>query len=152
MTNKLIKLDAIGYWRSESSVICGSPSDLPNPKDLVCETPDWMNSIAPVLKYLTNGRVFVSWRGPSYCRICNDISLKMGTRCLTDSKWVWPEGLAHYVRQHSIQLPQEFLDHMAQNDWKLVEVDTEFERSREIQIHYDFNFWLDWATENSKKN
>ena len=41
----------------------------------------------------------------------------MGTQDLTDGTWVWPEGLAHYVRVHGIALPDEFVAHMAAHDF-----------------------------------
>jgi hypothetical protein len=28
-----------------------------------------------------------------------------------DGSYVWPDGLTHYVREHSVRLPREFLDH-----------------------------------------
>ena len=34
-----------------------------------------------------------------------------GSLELTDGTYVWPEGLAHYVEQHGVKLPGEFLEH-----------------------------------------
>src|SRR5262249_43261370 len=33
-----------------------------------------------------------------------------------DGCWLWPEGLSHYVRAHSIILPQEFVAHALANE------------------------------------
>jgi hypothetical protein len=32
---------------------------------------------------------------------------------------VWPEGLAHYVEVHSVRLPDEFIDHMRSQGWRV---------------------------------
>jgi hypothetical protein len=32
---------------------------------------------------------------------------------LTDVTFLWPEGLAHYVRDHAVRLPDRFLVHVA---------------------------------------
>jgi len=47
--------------------------------------------------------------GFSTCRICGKSN---GSRELVDSSYLWPEGLAHYVRVHSVRLPSEFIDHV----------------------------------------
>ena len=65
----------------------------------------------PVLKdkvvaYLKAGREHESWCGYSACRLCGASN---GSRCLTDGQWAWPEGLAHYVEEHSVGLPAEFV-------------------------------------------
>ena len=33
----------------------------------------------------------------------------MGCATLTDGKYVWPEGLAHYVSAHAVRLPEDFV-------------------------------------------
>ena len=33
---------------------------------------------------------------------------------VTDGVYLWPEGLAHYVREHSVRLPDDVLDHIKQ--------------------------------------
>lgn len=47
--------------------------------------------------------------GFSTCRICGKSN---GSLELVDSSYLWPEGLAHYVRGHSVRLPREFVDHV----------------------------------------
>jgi hypothetical protein len=48
--------------------------------------------------------------GYSTCRICGDY--RNGDRELTDGVYLWPQGLAHYVREHQVRLPSQFLDHV----------------------------------------
>jgi len=46
--------------------------------------------------------------GLSPCRICgrNNGSLEY-----TDGTYLWPQGLAHYVDEHEVRLPDEFVRH-----------------------------------------
>lgn len=39
----------------------------------------------------------------------------MGCTTLTDGKYVWPEGLAHYVTAHAVRPPEEFVRHALEN-------------------------------------
>lgn len=39
----------------------------------------------------------------------------MGCTTLTDGKYVWPEGLAHYISEHSVCPPEEFVKHSLEN-------------------------------------
>lgn len=47
----------------------------------------------------------------------------------TDGVWLWMSDLAYYVAKYHVALPDEFLAHMKQNDWK-VPVPSPSERSR----------------------
>ncbi|MBP0451611.1 hypothetical protein J5Y04_18965 [Kitasatospora sp. RG8] len=81
---------------------------LPNPADLV--DPGWEESERYwVADYLNHGLVAGSWMGASRCRLC---SCSNGSRDLTDGYYLWPEGLGHYVLDHDVRLPAEFLDHI----------------------------------------
>lgn len=77
---------------------------------------------AKVLDYLKGGRVFAGYRGFSCCRVC-DLNTN-GSKDLTDDKYIWPEGLAHYIEEHDTQLPDEFIEHILgypvklRFDWK----------------------------------
>lgn len=58
-----------------------------------------------VVKYLRGGTVFVATAGTSRCRICGQAN---GNTELTDGvRFIWPEGLAHYVETHHVRLPAE---------------------------------------------
>ncbi|MFI6055577.1 hypothetical protein ACIBCO_36510 [Streptomyces violascens] len=37
----------------------------------------------------------------------------------TDGVWAWPASLAYYVRRYHVNLPPEFLAHMASNNWEV---------------------------------
>lgn len=47
--------------------------------------------------------------GYSPCRLCGDND---GALELSDGVFVWPEGLRHYVVDHGVRLPQEFVSHV----------------------------------------
>ena len=111
----------IGFWASP-----GEDGDLPNPADLVDASWDeaerrW------VADYLDRGQVAACWMGPSRCRLCSCLN---GSRDLTDGYFLWPEGLGHYVLDHGVRLPAEFLVHI---DQRLMAPD-EYER--------DVSWWL----------
>jgi hypothetical protein len=48
-----------------------------------------------------------AYMGYSTCRICGS---QNGSGELTDGVFIWPEGLGHYVRKHSVRLPVEIED------------------------------------------
>lgn len=55
-----------------------------------------------VVRYLRAGAGWRAYRGFSLCRVCG---CQNGSSELADGVWVWPEGLAHYVRRHGVRLP-----------------------------------------------
>lgn len=63
-----------------------------------------------VARYLDQGTIVEVYRGWSHCRICG--FERNGHADLTDGTYVWPEGLAHYVREHRVRLPERFTTHV----------------------------------------
>jgi len=100
---KVIKeLIPIGYWYSERE------PEFPMPTSA-----DEFEHKDEVIEYLNNGEVRHRWRGMSSCRLCD--LRHNGSRCLTDRKYIWPEGLAHYVEEHNTPLPEEFIKYILEN-------------------------------------
>ncbi|MCA1480932.1 hypothetical protein, partial [Bradyrhizobium sp. NBAIM08] len=62
-----------------------------------------------VIKYLEAGRRGESWMGWSTCRFCGK---ENGTCDLTDDVYIWPEGFAHYLREHAVKPPTKFVAHV----------------------------------------
>ena len=99
---------AIGYWNEDV-----------NPRDFVDESWD-ENQRNTVVSYLeiTLGlrhlrrKVLYRWRGSSYCRFCNQ---RNGSRCYTDGTYVWPSGFSHYLLEHGVKPPKEFIDHVMES-------------------------------------
>jgi hypothetical protein len=65
---------------------------------------------ARLVEYLDAGECCGHFRGISWCRFACGC-LEMGSKERTDGRWVWPEGLSHYVRLHHVVLPEEFVAH-----------------------------------------
>ena len=104
-------LKAVGFWRSYDE-----HSEFPDPRCLVY--PNWHSQIDAIVLYLKNGPTCGYWCGFSYCRFkCRVRSDQMGSTDFTDGEWIWPAGLAHYIEYHSVALPEEFIQAMADNDW-----------------------------------
>lgn len=134
-------LRAIGYWRSDDPQ---APPDLPEPQSLVHVSLG--GELQLVWTYLRSGAVLNRWRGFSWCRFgCGIDEERMGWRCLTDGRWVWPEGLAHYVERHGVGLPEEFVRWARQGGWHINETLTS-KVCREIEPGYDYSYWTEWAT------
>jgi hypothetical protein len=77
-----------------------------------------------VSRYLQSGRRFRSYLGYSFCRFgCGVPDRNMGDSDLTDGVWVWPEGLAHYVVLHRVNLPATLIETMETNLWIVPPVD-----------------------------
>jgi hypothetical protein len=62
-----------------------------------------------VSEYLQRGKRVNQMRGFSRCRFCDRPN---GSAELTDSVYCWPEGLSHYVSEHDVRLPEEFVAHV----------------------------------------
>lgn len=109
----------IGYWHQpkhpddppyDDPEIQAFIDNLPHPQEYV--DPEWDPiEREMVVRYLKLGTKFVGWMGSSRCRF--GCELRNGSRCLTfDGSWVYPEGLAHYVEEHGVRVPQEFVDYI----------------------------------------
>lgn len=140
---------AIGYWcpsgfpPSSPRFRRPSDADFPDPRRLVCagRYPADREAIAA---YLRRGHKYAGWRGVSYCRFrCGIDDFEMGSRCLTDGAWVWPEGLPHYVEAHSVLLPEEFITQVAARDDPALS-DGPLP-SAESQGEPDFGEWIAWG-------
>lgn len=98
----------IGYWSGGYG-----ERGWPDVRDFVDQSWDEEERL-DVGSYLRNGLVARAWMGYSPCRLCDTAT--NGNLDLTDGTYIWPEGLAHYVLDHSIRLPDEFVHHVhAQN-------------------------------------
>lgn len=111
----------IGYWRSDTD------ASWPDPADHVDES--WNeNERRPVGWYLRHGTLLRIGMGFSPCRLCGQPN---GSAEFTDGVYVWPEGLAHYVEDHSVRLPAEVIEHGLRrlDDLEQAEIDSDWWRS-----------------------
>jgi hypothetical protein len=124
-------LRLIGYWKGRLG------DEYPFPQEVRAEyAPDLREK---VLAYLESGEVFARYRGDSWCRFgCAEHN---GSAELTDGRWVWPQGLAHYVSHHAVALPPEFLRDVADGD-RLAAASRSLPSPRS---EVDQSYWIDWA-------
>ena len=95
-------LQPIGYWTGPDR------TDLPNPEALIDETWDHLER-QRVGDLLGAAATNQPGEGCSICRICCQPN---GFVDLTDGTYVWPEGLAHYVRAHAVRLPADVVERL----------------------------------------
>lgn len=97
------RLEVLGYWFHELA-----PDALPLPGHLAGR---WRaRDRAIVLAHLRRGRTLVRYDAAAPCRFACGVR-HVGRREQTDGRFVWPEGLAHYVDVHGVQLPAAFVAH-----------------------------------------
>lgn len=93
----------IGYWAG-----LGGGGIWPDPHDFV--DPAWdLSARALVAEHLVRGTRVNVYRGLSPCRFCGR---QNGSAELTDGQYCWPEGLADYIVDHDVRLPDEFVAHV----------------------------------------
>lgn len=130
-------LKLIGYWKEN-----GSRYRWPNPQDLI--DPAWeARDRSAIIEYLRSGVRIHEYLGFSHCRFpgCVDPE-EMGNAELTDGEWFWPEGLAHYVDQHSVRLPEEFVASLRSRGFLVPENLRPDEVGNEPLSH---DFWNSWS-------
>jgi len=126
----------IGYWSDNTSEWASTRDRLskyPDPSKLVSEKFWKANYIlkSKVIAHLTAGIPCNQYRGSSQCRICG---CQLGSRERTDGVFIWPDKLDHYVSEHNVILPDQFLRHIAAiNQW--------------ITEPIDESLWLEFAKE-----
>ncbi len=95
----------VGYWYSEHE------PELPNVADFIDDA--WAKEERDVIaNYLKAGKLYIGWMGWSDCRVCGKMN---GSTCLTDETYIWPSGFAHYITEHNVKPPQEFIEHILLN-------------------------------------
>lgn len=121
---RALGLTPVGYW-TNSPEAKNPEAGLLWPGDLV--DPKWDSDqrliVAEYLK--AAGETFMVYLGFSYCRLCEQkygASTPqgdrlpdwqcLGTKDLSDGKYVWPEGYPHYLTDHAVKPPQHFIDHI----------------------------------------
>lgn len=106
---KVLKLIAIGYWKMQNEQNVPLP-DFPHPTKF--QEDHWNEDEKNlVLNHLKNGVSVRHYRGSSWCRFnCDEEN--MGSTCMTDGVYIYPEGLTHYIEKHQVKLPNEFIEHI----------------------------------------
>jgi hypothetical protein len=132
-----IVLKAIGFWQDNAGIfkLCPQPQSLARP--------DWhLAEREHILGYLRGGFAFLSYGGWSTCRFGCVAGEYNGCNELTDGEWAWPEGLAHYVECHNLMLPEELVERMRANQWRVPGV---ADLVPPAMWKTDLRFWLNWV-------
>ncbi len=121
----------IGYWKASLN------DEYPFAQEVEASlAPDTRDAIAA---YLEAGARFEQYRGYSHCRYgCHG---QNGSAELWDGTWVWPDGLAHYIREHRVSLPPEFLAHVAGPKNRGVSLARVPDGTHEV----DRSLWIRWG-------
>ena len=132
---------AIGFWHSEQEPY------FPDPAWFIDKNWDAAERQI-VIDYLKKGTAIVYYRGFSWCRFkCHG---GFGTTDLTDGTYVYPEGLVHYIEEHDVRLPDDFIHHVkgipSKSPSITARVLTIFRKNVNIlETSYgklDYNWWL----------
>lgn len=109
----------VGYWRYpvrpswQPAVqelydrLRAETMDLPEPVAGSCTLS--ADDRARLAAYLSASHQRVAFCGSSDCRCC---ARDNGHEDVSDGTYVWPSGLAHYVADHAVALPAEFVAHV----------------------------------------
>lgn len=125
-------MKVIGYWIT--SLV---DDEFPPPQELVIDyVPEIRQRIAD---YLDAGATFEVYRGVSWCRFfCGHPGHNTE---LTDGQWVWPADLSHYVRDHSVRLPDSFVQDALSRPVPVAA------RHYSPSIIPDETYWISWCAE-----
>lgn len=153
-------LKGIGYWREESGIevsllqrmmyFLKIPVNIKSkfiheyaePQKMVGSGLS-LDEKAELVNYLRSGKIYAKWLGFSHCRFnCGAPDSSMGALDLSDGHWVWPEGLAHYVEEHDVMLPDEFILHAKNSKFKIAD---DIKLLSDTPI--DMGFWDSWCKE-----
>lgn len=93
----------IGFWASSHEP--GLPAPVGVPTKAVNQD-EFCHKFEQLQKYCDKLMNYEQFRGFSYCRICN---MANGSRTYYYSNWAWPQGLLHYIREHNVRMPLEFI-------------------------------------------
>lgn len=127
---------AIGFWFEHDG-----NRQWPHPRYLV----DW--SWRPrdrnrIVDYLKKGTLHTEYLGFAECRFFGRTTDKtMGASDLSDGVWLWPEGLAVYVDEYGVRLPEEFVEHVLSTASSVNDTSSSEPCVREI----DFEYWEQWC-------
>jgi len=89
-----------------------------------------------VVAYLQTGLKCTYYRGMSSCRLCGTL---LGSYEITDGTWCWPDKLEHYILDHNVRLPEEFVKHAISSN------PTGNSEGASKIIEVDDSHWVTWT-------
>lgn len=139
------RVQMIGLWAGGRGH-GDQPLGFPDPASLVDRSWEAARR-GQITRYLRRGRRLATCMGSSFCRFkscCHPERNTLGSSDLTDGQWAWPEGLWHYVENHSVRLPDAFVANAAAHEFKVPAV-----RRGTARVSVDETFWICWVAENT---
>ncbi|MFJ6675197.1 TNT domain-containing protein [Actinosynnema sp. NPDC091369] len=128
--------DAIPAWLRERAGLGAAPSpviaaplfDGPDPRvhDRPAVHPQELDD---VLAYLENAPVVLAARSYGPDALDPDATPSVPLSFHTDGTWVWPGGVAHYLRAHHLPPVPQLVQHIRDNGYTVPPVDPEAERA-----------------------
>jgi hypothetical protein len=96
-----VRLTLIGYWLGNFA------AGWPKAEDFVDTdwSPEERQGVVAWLEFWPRVRISM---GYSSCRLCGQ---RNGVGESSDGTFIWPDGLAHYVRDHGVRLPRTVVEH-----------------------------------------
>ena len=93
----------VGFWASDPTE---ATDNLPWPQSreelpLDEATLDFLDKLAQI----ENDSNVIGYKGYSWCRICKKDN---GSKEYFTDQYIWPQGYAHYVREHNVEVPEHF--------------------------------------------
>jgi len=99
----------VGFWNN-------ARNDYPQfPMPVATDMPQELREVlVNALRDVETAAHKVGLRGPSQCRICGDRSngsfeYSLEPISKTSGGWVWPQGFAHYILEHGVRPPEDFV-------------------------------------------
>lgn len=138
-----LRLKAVGFWEHPD----GIASWTRDPRHYV--DPDWPEEDREVVaSYLSEGIAVWTFKSLWECQFdqCPG-GWKLGESELSDGVWIWPDMLAHYVRDHAVGLPPGFLETVRANDFRVPADAMRWDDSQIPDVEYDFEAWDSWCVE-----
>ncbi|MDH6711481.1 hypothetical protein P3T27_008239 [Kitasatospora sp. MAA19] len=118
----------LGYYRELVTGEKQAPSMLP----FLHAGPD--KDDAALISYLRAGTLLAATTSIARCRLTPEGPPLGSIALLTDGTWFWPSDLAHYVEQHHLRLPPDFVNHARSNSWVPPQVSPQRLRDLELEL------------------
>lgn len=96
----------IGFWASSSDDLESNyPWPQERPLPISKDTQHFLNCLDRVESTAS----YLTYKGLSWCRICE---CDNGCQEYESGQFVWPSGYSHYIREHNVEVPKDFVDYI----------------------------------------
>ncbi len=111
-----MKLKRYGFFRELAH---GDP-DGPSLARLSGRAPYDDSTKKRIAEYLESGHLYIGCPGTVVDVLAEGNATPIGSPdILTDGEWAWPGDLSYYVSRYRVPVPQDMLDTMEKNGWRV---------------------------------